>query len=424
MGRGLALAAVAAPLAVAVAGACGGDEPLAWDGLAGRPIPAGFDQWVPDALAAVDGSSHHLLIDTGAPLTLLDTDSIGLATGAHEVDLALGDLTFPDLPVLAFDVVTYGQTRRPPLEGILGGDVLTSFALSLDYQGGQIWLEEAAGPLPDGAEPSALAAPLEIPAEVAGGGVFTAPDGTRREVGATRFLVRASAEDLGPGQSFWALVDTGASAVVLSSQLVDILGDEGRPRLDGVTVGTATGVVSAYYTRLWSLRLEGAAAGDDGADLASVPVLVLDEDDLFDAASAEVGAPVLAILGGTYLRWFLTTMDFPRRSMTLRPYLAPDHIDPAEFAGVGFTMARSAGQWRVDRVIPGTDAEDEGLASGDPVLALDGTPTATLDAAEVDAILAAPALGEELPVAIERAGEMVEILVSVEDLLPEFEAPR
>ena len=417
MGRWLALALV-------LAGACGGDQPLVWDGPPGRPIPAGFDQWVPDALAGVDGSDHHLLIDTGAPLTLLDTDSVDLATGAHEVDLALGDLAFPDLPVLAFDVVSYGQTRRPPLEGIVGGDVLTSFALSLDYQGGQIWLEEAGGPLPDGAAPDAVAAPIAIPAEVAGGGVFTAPDGTRREVGATRFLVRASAEDLGPDQSFWALVDTGASAVVLSSQLVDILGDDGRPRLDGVTVGTATGVVSAYYTRLWSLRLEGAAAGDDGADLGSVPVLVLEGDDLFDAASAEVGAPVLAILGGTYLRWFLTTMDFPQRSMTLRPYLAPDHIDPAEFAGVGFTIARVSGQWRVERVLPGTDAEAEGLATGDAVLALDGVATAGLDPSEVDAILTAPSLGEELPVVIERAGDMVEILVSVEDLLPEFEAPR
>src|SRR5690606_32380977 len=98
-------------------------------------------------------------------------------------------------------------TRVPPLAGILGGDVLAWFALSLDYRGGTLWLEETAGPVPRGAAPGPLEPAIEIPARVAGGGVFIAPGGERREVGATRFLVWAEAEHLPAGQGFWVLVD-------------------------------------------------------------------------------------------------------------------------------------------------------------------------------------------------------------------------
>jgi S1-C subfamily serine protease len=151
---------------------------------------------------------------------------------------------------------------------------------------------------------------------------------------------------------------------------------------------------------------------------------VLEDNELFESVSAEVGAPVVAILGGTYLRWFLTTMDFPRQSMTLRAYREPDHIDPAEFVAVGFTLEPRGGEWVIGRVIPGTDAEAEGLLAGQQVLTLDGTSTAGLGRAEVDALVAGFSLGEELPVGVLQGQEMVEVLVSVEDLLPEFEAPR
>jgi hypothetical protein len=400
--------------AVALVMACGGgDDGLDYEGTAGQPMAASFDGWVASIDASASGAAGTLLLDSGSPLTLLDNDHFtSLPDGAHEVDLVAGDLTFPGLPVLAFDVINYEQSREPALDGIIGGDVLGSFAFSLDYAGQRAWLADD-DTLPSGADAGALEDPIEVDADIAGGGVVGMP-GATREVGATRFLVEAEIEDL--PDPVWVLIDTGASSVVLAGSLVDQLTSEGRPRLDGVTVGTAEGSTTAYFTRVWSLRLgEGA--------LGSVPVLVLPDDDIFAALGSEVDRPVAAVVGGSYLRWFLATLDYPDERLVLRRYREPTHIDPDEFIGVGFELEPSANQWRVSAVYPGTDAEAEGLEVGEVVYTLDGTEIGGLTADEVDEVVAPFELGDELPVGIERAGTMTEVLVRVEDLLPEFVSP-
>ncbi len=403
--------ALVAALAVA---ACGGDHTLEYDGVAGRPTAASYAGWVPSVAARADGTDGTLLLDSGAPLTLLDTDHFtALPDGEHTVDLVLGELGFPHLPVLAFDVINYTQSREPALDGLIGGDILGAFAFSLDYAGGRIWLDDAERALPAEADAAALDGALEVEADIAGGGVFGIP-GAAREVGATRFLVQAEVEDL--PEPFWVLVDTGASSVVLANEVVDLLTADGRPRLDGVTVGTAGGAETAYYTRVWSLRLGAAEQG-------SVPVLVLPDDELFESVSQEVDRQVLAVVGGTYLRWFLATLDYPDGRLILRPYRETSHIDPDEFVGVGFEIEPSANQWRVSTVYPGTDAAAEGLEVGEVVYSLDGTDISGLPSGEVDALVGGFALGEELPVGIERAGAQTEVLVRVEDLLPDFVVP-
>jgi hypothetical protein len=401
-------------VAALMVAACGGDDSLEWGGTAGRATAASFDGWVPSVSATASGAGGTLLLDSGAPLTLLDNDHFGaLDDGEHEVDLAFGELRFPGLPVLAFDVINYQQSRQPPLDGLIGGDLLGAFAVSLDYAGERIWLDDQDSALPDGADAGALDGALEIDASIEGGGVIGVP-GATREVGATRFLVEAEVEDL--DEPFWVLVDTGASSVVLANEVLDLLLTEGRPRLDGVIVGTAAGAQVAYYTRVWSMRL-GAAEQE------SVPVLVLPDDQIFRSVSDEVGRKVLAVVGGTYLRWFLATLDYPGGRLILRPYRETSHIDAEEFVGVGFEMDPSANLWRVSRVYPGTDAASEGLAVGEVVHSLAGTDIAGLGPAEVDEVVAGFGLGDELPVGVERDGAMTEVLISVEDLLPAFVSP-
>ncbi|HEU5057662.1 MAG TPA: hypothetical protein VFU21_14105, partial [Kofleriaceae bacterium] len=109
--------------------------------------------------------------------------------------------------------------------------------------------------------------------------------------------------------------------------------------------------------------------------------------------------------------------------LVLRAYREPDHVDPDEFVGVGFEIEPSVNQWRVSTVYPGTDAAGEGLEVGELVYSLDGTEISGLGAGEIDSLVAGFELGDELPVGIERAGEMTERLVQVEDLLPDFVSP-
>jgi hypothetical protein len=397
-----------------VLAACGGADDLDYDGVAGRPIPASFAGWVPSIDATADGVAATLLLDSGAGLTLLDNDHFtSLADGAHEVDVEAGELHFPDLPVLAFDVINYTQSRQPPLDGLIGGDVLGAFTSSFDYAGQRVWLEDEESEVPSGVDANAVEDAIEVEAAIEGGGLIGIP-GATREVGATRFLVEVAIED--QTEPVWALIDTGASSVVLANRVVDLLSAEGRPRLDGVSVGTAAGAQTAYFTRVGSLRL---GAGQ----LDSVPVLVLPDDSIFDALSQETGREVAAVVGGSYLRWFLATLDYPSSRLVLRRYRDPSHIDPDEFVGVGFEIGPSTDQWRVATVYPDTDAAAEGLQVGDVVRALDGIDIAGLSSSDIDALVAGFELGDELPVLFERGGTMTDVLVRVEDLLPDFVSP-
>lgn len=398
-------------LSVALAlGACGGDEglpPVEWSGTPGTPVPARLDQWVPSVDVTLDGDPHHVLIDTGAPRTLLDSGAFGgVAPGPYDVDLTLGDLQFPALEVAIYDVFG-AQSREPPLDGLLGADVFEQFALTVDYLGETVTLGESPADT-DGA--------TVLDVSVAGGGGFPIPgSGNALDVDATRVILHADAE----GHDVWVLVDTGASATVASGDLMALLGDAGRPRLEGVTVGTATGIASAYFTRVGSLRL----GGDAGAALTSLPVIVLEDDALFDSIRAEVGEPVQAIVGGTALRWFDTTIDYPTERLVLRRYADPSHIDPDEFVAVGFTVAGGAGNWHIDDVIPGSDAAAEGLQPGEPLETIDGTDVNAFSREAIDDLLLEFGLGDEVPVGVFRSGEVVTLDIRVEDLLPDFEGP-
>jgi len=414
---------LAALLGTILVGACGGDSGLDYTGVAGRPTLATFDQWVPAVDVSLEGQTHHVLLDSGAPLTLLDTDAFALGVGSHTVDLTLGELEFPDFRVSAFDVINYPQSRVPPLAGLIGGDILTEFAMSLDYAGSRIWLEDDPRELPDGVEPGALSESLSIEARVAGGGRFLIPGGGSRSVGATRFLVWAQAESQQPEQGFWALVDTGASSVVVSADLIAELGLESeRPRLDGVLVGTAAGLVTAYFTRMWSLRV-GGGPGDETAEVTSTPALVLPDDGLLASASAETGYRVRAIIGGHFLRWFVATLDYPAGSMRLHRYASPAHVPDDEFVGLGFEIQHDGANWVISRVFPESDADVQGLVVGEVIRELDGVDITDAASDEIDEILAPFELGDNVPVGVIRGAEVVALAIAVEDLLPAFEEP-
>jgi hypothetical protein len=380
---------------------------------------------VPGVSASLDGASFApFLVDTGSPIILADTDDHDLSDGWHELDLELGDLRFSGLEVGAFDVFGGGATGSAPFSGVIGGTLVSHFALSFDAQGGRIWLED--GPLAElPAELSADAVDdaIEVDAQVAGGGRFMIA-GDTRPVGATRFLVRVAVEDQDDAaESFWALVDSGASSVVLSNELMDLLGDQGRPRLDGVRVQTASGPKSGHLTRVWSLRLPGAA---DRVEQTSAPVMVLPDDDIFESVSREVGRDVRGIVGGTFLRWYVATLDYAGEAMRLLPYRSPDHIDPDEFVGLGFDVNRQGDAWIIDSVFPGTDAEAQGVLAGDTLVEVDGAAVTDLDESEIDGLTRGGGVGASVTILLERDGAdgpvEIDVDVEVEDLLPAFEA--
>jgi predicted aspartyl protease len=405
-------------LLVVLVGGCG-DDVLEYEGTAGQATPARLDAWVPAVPVRVDEvAALDFLVDTGAPVSMLDVDSFpDRDDGAHQVELQGFGLRFPAYPVLAFDVFAYEQAPEVALHGIIGGDLLRHFAVTIDYQVPRVWLEDAPDGLPAGVATGAVEAGVAIAAEVRGGGAALIPGacpggcGTV-ELDATRFLVQVRIED--DATPRWMLVDTGATAVVLDAAVADALPDPDRPRLQGVTVGTAMGQVTAYYTRL--ARLEVGAAAEDH----SVSALVLPDPGLFQGLSAEVGVEVVGLLGASFLRRFLTTIDYPAATLSLAPYRTTGHIDPDEFVRVGFTMTQRDAAWQVQDVYPGTDAAAQGLISGDTIAELDGTAIGGAPASRVAELLSGFGLGDQVPVGVNRDGALEVVLVTVEDLLPAY----
>ncbi|HTM21983.1 MAG TPA: aspartyl protease family protein [Kofleriaceae bacterium] len=378
--------------AILLAAGCSGG--LDWEGTPGQAVPARFDSWVPSLSARVDGGDPvDLLVDTGAPYTLLDREAFpALPEGEGEVDLDAFALHFPGLSVLVADVLPGAGDLW---QGLIGGELLDHFAFTIDYRGEQLWLDEQWRGPPPGAPATGAAVDADV------------------DLRGTRVLVPARIED--QATPVWMLVDSGATAVTLDVGVAEALAG-GRPRLDGVTVTTASGSTGAYFIRVWQLAI-GAAAEP------SVAALVVDDASLFAGLSQEVGRPVAGLVGGSFLRAYLTGIDYPDHALHLHRYAAQDHIDPDEFVRVGFTLAPAGATWEVRDVYPGTDAAAEGLTPGAPVAAIDGTTLAGLDGAAVGALIDGHALGDELAVDVDLGAGVEEHLVTVEDLLPRYDMP-
>ncbi len=408
--------------ALLVTAACGSGGGIEYDGVPGRPEPAYFDSWVPSIDVSIDGDGpHRFLLDTGSPLTFLDTDSFAGDDGARDIDLDAFQLQFPGYPSDAYDVFPFTHNDYVHFDGIVGGDLMSEFTFSLDYQNQRVWLDDDwDGQLPDGVVADSVDAGQIVDAPVEGGGVAILPGdcdpncGTRK-VPATRVLVEVELEDL--ADPVWMLVDTGSSSVVLPQALIDQLDTPGRPRLDGVTVRTVQGVVAAYFTRVWRMSLGGTVSE------TSMPALVMTDSSFLDSVSAEVGLDVKGLIGGTFLRHYLCTIDYPVDQMVMARYVDQGHTGADEFVGVGFTMGRYDGTWTVLDVYPGTSAASAGIVSGDAVVEIDGNAITGADRETVDLLLAGFGLGDTVPVGVTRGGGTETLSIEVEDLLPAFEEP-
>lgn len=394
-----------------VATACG-DNQIDRVGAAGVPTNASLVQDVPVIDVGIASEPPRpFLIDTGAYFTGIDTDSypaFASDQGLHRLALRAFAMRFA-WPVAAADLFPYRLASGEVVHGLIGGDLLGELELSIDYQTPRVWLAEP------GADPLAEPA-IEIDGDVVGGGALIVPGNCAGGCGTfdappSRFLVEVSVEAYTERLRF--LVDTGSSVSVMTEFDMTRIGDRGRPRLP-TRIGTSGGPVDATITRLASMR-----AG--AAELTSVPVLVLPGGPGIEGLSVELGQRIDGILGGSFLREFLVTVDYAGERLRLAPYPDRRHIDPREYIGLGFRLELDAtGEWLVGLILPGRDAEAAGIAEGDRVVALDGEIASGHSLDELEQIVAAHDIGATVAVDVERDGEALSFAVKVEDLLPAF----
>jgi C-terminal processing protease CtpA/Prc len=108
-------------------------------------------------------------------------------------------------------------------------------------------------------------------------------------------------------------------------------------------------------------------------------------DQLIDGLQGELGRPMDGLLGGSFLREFLVTIDYPQGKLQLQRYVPPAAIKD-EFKRVGIELGTGSGAhaYAVAVVYPGSDAEAKGINMGDVLVSVDGQDLDNLDPISAD----------------------------------------
>lgn len=347
------------------------ERPLTIEGTRGMPVQAQLVSNVFVLPVKLGASSGRMLFDTGAPITLGDPGVFTAETfpaSSGPMKLEVGALRFPTA-----SVVTYRAglvLPDGPLGGIVGGDLLCHFTTRFDYRDESLTLGE-------GTLPMNLQAPVTVPSPIIGGGKGLAPSGEVLEFPPTRVLVTVNLE----GTERTLVLDSGASYTVVTDAVFNALVADGRKVLTGLQVTTVMGQAGTKLARARTLSLGAAQA--QGSIVATADTVLL------ASLTREAGRTVDGLLGGTFLREFLVSIDYAKGELTLHRYAERTHVkDEMVRAGVVLKASTSGTQgYEVGLLFPNTDAAAKGLKVGDRVSSIDGQPLVGMDSLQVDRLL-------------------------------------
>ena len=332
-----------------------------YTGKTGQPTAATLTENVFVLPVTIDGKSGpQLIVDTGSPVVVVNPASAmgGIPSGIGSVAaLGVAGLSFANAAVIGADIIQ-APGASIPISGVLGCTILCSLPVAFNYRDRQLTF--GAGPLPGAIEATGGDSAFRL----AGGGRAQLP-GVKGTVDlpASRILVTATIE----GIEHPFIIDTGASSVFVRKSLFAKVTADGRGQLKS-QVSTVEGEASTTLFRLRSVALGGAEVKSaPAAQSATI-------DGLLDGVGQEVGQPIDGLLGGTFLREFFVTIDYPASHVSLRRYATRDHIVD-EGSRIGIELSSASGVVAVTRVFPGTDAEKQGVKVSDRIASIDGQPT-------------------------------------------------
>ena len=344
-----------------------------------------------NAMAESPGS-FGMLIDSGSPVVLIDPSLFGATppTTAAEIPttINLGLLDAAGEPVVVIDDAPVLQVSNAMMDalgfgGVLGGNVMRHFSVQLDYSARMM----------EGFCLGCSASTARTDVELPGGVVSFALKGGGHSavtlgIDAQRNAIDSPAVDIPPtripvtvtldGTNYPFIVDTGATEVSVRSTVYSQLVSDGRAQLvSGIVVMTTGGASNASLTRAKTITVGGVTVMD-------APVMTImsapgaPSDPLLDSISNELGTQIDGLLGGSFLRNFLVSIDYPNGQLHLQPYLTPPI--PDEFRRVGFTISLDpiGPHFVVASVYPNTDAAAQGIMVNDEVVSVDGTSLASV----------------------------------------------
>lgn len=263
-----------------------GHAGIKYVGEGGQPVPIRLASLTPevDLDLSVQPGPCAFVLDTGSPVHLADVGHYPLTAGVYRLQMTGLGLLFPNVSFIFEDFFD----NWLPICGLLGANLLVYFDWELDYPARSVTLYPKGFPERDPTD-------VQVSFVLAGGGRYRLSTGESVSVGATRHLVYIDVE----GRRILALLDTGASYMVLKKSVMDTLGMVSRPDHGITQVVTAYGVVSAPLTELRQVAFASAAA-----TLVENVYTVIVDDEFLHSLRVETGREVDALVGGAYLSLF------------------------------------------------------------------------------------------------------------------------
>ena len=360
-----------------------------------------------------DTSGAWFLFDTGSPRSMVRPAVVGLPDGTFgdgdPAGFEVPGLPLPTHPLLITEALPARLLRVEAsgeitgLGGVIGADTLSEFRFAIDPIDSRVFINDLAGTRYGDGEP------LSLDVELRGGGRTCIGDDCW-SFGATRLIVPIT---IG-GVSTHALVDTAATYVTVSRSLMGRL--EARGPVSRLFLDTEAGPANESYARVPEVRV--AARGGQAAVLSQVPLLVGDPatmDPAFARLHVETGRRVEVLLGHSFLRRFVTEIDFRVPSVDLHRLDDPP-LDLDRFETFGVWLSVSDDCWTVSRLVRDSSLAREGLRVGDCIGAINGA--ARSDLSEVEARSADLVIGTELTLSVRRGAENQTYIARVEDHLP------
>lgn len=346
----------------------------------------------------IEGEETMWVVDSGASVSVIDkgyAEKLGLplsgemlaesATNAVELAFTtlppfrVGGLEFQEQQVAALDFVgLFRRTTDLEVPGILGYDFLSRFVTRVDYANEMLTFYD-----PESFE-------------------YTG-DGTVLDAPLTDNLFRAEATVDGAYTGRWML-DLGASGMSFHTPYAVAHG-LGR---DGGVLGVAFGAGGRMLRR----RLQYETIEFGGYEVGKPQISAADYN--ANAQQELTEGQIAGNLGNSLFRHFVLYLDYDNQEVTVEKGEDFGKDFPTDMSGLSL--------WRPDTaceilfVAPGTPAEEAGFHEGDIVVAIDGTAVEQYGGlVELRALLTEEP-GTEYTFLVDRAGEDVELTLTLRDL--------
>lgn len=344
------------------------------------PLPMLFDTGAEDGVTLETAAA--LGLQSKGPYWVQDSGGkIFPATHAEVQSLRLATVELSGQQIGVFPLPQHLTDRgvRPSLAGLIGYELLSRFAVRLDYENKTLAIQD---PKRISCETGGVKLPLLFSDKVP--------------------AVRAAADEI-PGVF---LVDTGSvGAITLRHSFVEEHRLEARhpSPLRIKTIGAA-GSFETILTRLDSFDVAGSRIERPAVRLP----LAADQGLPFADVDGSIGYEIL--------RQFVITFDYPAHNIRFERSKAFGARTGGGSAG--FQAVKETGEgFKVTTVLPNTAASDAGVQLGDLIVAIDGSSTAMISLSDLAVLLRRPP-GSLLNFDIVREGNKRSLQLKLKDVFP------